>query len=103
MSTDLMAKSGALFFFQAKDGIRDLTVTGVQTCALPICPALPAATRVKPEEAGGRPRSRDRSDDAARLVDEGSAGLPVGVQVAGKPGRDDQVLEIGRASCRERV
>src|SRR2546427_6707238 len=28
--------SGVLFFFQAEDGIRDLTVTGVQTCALPI-------------------------------------------------------------------
>src|SRR5256886_11322579 len=27
----------AIFFFQAEDGIRDLTVTGVQTCALPIC------------------------------------------------------------------
>src|SRR2546430_18181 len=27
-----------LFFFQAEDGIRDLTVTGVQTCALPILP-----------------------------------------------------------------
>src|SRR2546430_12452939 len=27
------------FFFQAEDGIRDLTVTGVQTCALPIFPA----------------------------------------------------------------
>src|SRR3989475_1749213 len=26
-----------IFFFQAEDGIRDLTVTGVQTCALPIC------------------------------------------------------------------
>src|SRR5256886_9191089 len=26
-----------LFFFQAEDGIRDLTVTGVQACALPIC------------------------------------------------------------------
>src|SRR5689334_560000 len=25
------------FFFQAEDGIRDGTVTGVQTCALPIC------------------------------------------------------------------
>src|SRR2546430_6898661 len=25
-----------LLFFQAEDGIRDLTVTGVQTCALPI-------------------------------------------------------------------
>src|SRR2546430_6301548 len=27
---------GVVFFFQAEDGIRDLTVTGVQTCALPI-------------------------------------------------------------------
>src|SRR5688572_33431358 len=30
------------FFFQAEDGIRDLTVTGVQTCALPICSDWPA-------------------------------------------------------------
>src|SRR2546430_5526601 len=29
-----------LFFFQAEDGIRDLTVTGVQTCALPISAGL---------------------------------------------------------------
>src|SRR2546430_9183635 len=28
--------SRPFFFFQAEDGIRDLTVTGVQTCALPI-------------------------------------------------------------------
>src|SRR2546430_5190461 len=28
--------SNVFFFFQAEDGIRDLTVTGVQTCALPI-------------------------------------------------------------------
>src|SRR6266478_2473954 len=28
--------STGYFFFQAEDGIRDLTVTGVQTCALPI-------------------------------------------------------------------
>src|SRR5256885_9734102 len=27
----------SLFFFQAEDGIRDYKVTGVQTCALPIC------------------------------------------------------------------
>src|SRR6266581_6053274 len=27
------------FFFQAEDGIRDGRVTGVQTCALPICDA----------------------------------------------------------------
>src|SRR2546430_10353183 len=30
------------FFFQAEDGIRDLTVTGVQTCALPILVGTPA-------------------------------------------------------------
>src|SRR6266550_4989769 len=29
-------EEGALFFFQAEDGIRDVAVTGVQTCALPI-------------------------------------------------------------------
>src|SRR3989441_6228146 len=28
---------GSFFFFQAEDGIRDKLVTGVQTCALPIC------------------------------------------------------------------
>src|SRR6266478_8630304 len=35
------------FFFQAEDGIRDLTVTGVQTCALPITYAV--ATNKSPE------------------------------------------------------
>src|SRR5437773_10114680 len=30
-----------VFFFQAEDGIRDRDVTGVQTCALPICNASP--------------------------------------------------------------
>src|SRR5256885_4301769 len=29
------------FFFQAEDGIRDYKVTGVQTCALPICQLIP--------------------------------------------------------------
>src|SRR2546430_1588787 len=30
----------SFFLFQAEDGIRDLTVTGVQTCALPISPQM---------------------------------------------------------------
>src|SRR5206468_7770479 len=35
------------FFFQAEDGIRDLIVTGVQTCALPIWSAVqPEVTRL---------------------------------------------------------
>src|SRR2546428_12149280 len=34
-----------VFFFQAEDGIRDLIVTGVQTCALPIWPDQESAAR----------------------------------------------------------
>src|SRR3712207_8116708 len=32
----LMSMQYLFFFFQAEDGIRDIGVTGVQTCALPI-------------------------------------------------------------------
>src|SRR5256886_5658375 len=43
------------FFFQAEDGIRDLTVTGVQTCALPIC-SKPSALAPGPHQRpGGSP------------------------------------------------
>src|SRR5699024_11672235 len=34
------------FFFQAEDGIRDRNVTGVQTCALPICEVESVNTEV---------------------------------------------------------
>ena len=34
--SDLFQKVYFFFFFQAEDGIRDTSVTGVQTCALPI-------------------------------------------------------------------
>src|SRR6266481_351339 len=40
------------FFFQAEDGIRDGTVTGVQTCALPIYPAITAAVHAHMAEHG---------------------------------------------------
>src|SRR3712207_5060191 len=39
-------KSLVCFFFQAEDGIRDIGVTGVQTCALPICKAERRIERV---------------------------------------------------------
>src|SRR5256886_12346226 len=48
------------FFFQAEDGIRDLTVTGVQTCALPISRA--AASRASRRSAS---RSSIRSSIGA--------------------------------------
>src|SRR5437870_7536399 len=59
------------FFFQAEDGIRDGHVTGVQTCALPICsrrevPGADGARRLRglrrPDRPGAAtvPRSEER-------------------------------------------
>src|SRR5207248_6591303 len=44
------------FFFQAEDGIRDRTVTGVQTCALPISKSSSSRrpTSSFPRNANGR-------------------------------------------------
>src|SRR5690349_22576104 len=47
------------FFFQAEDGIRDLYVTGVQTCALPICGSRPTRMFLFPEPAAVRPSPGD--------------------------------------------
>src|SRR2546427_1560419 len=40
------------FFFQAEDGIRDLTVTGVQTCALPISRCMSGTAWPERERSG---------------------------------------------------
>src|SRR5207248_6487344 len=65
------------FFFQAEDGIRDRTVTGVQTCALPIF-NLSLATD----------ESSDGSDALSRTVDRAvGAGMVVCV-AAGNSGPD---------------
>src|SRR2546430_4097379 len=40
--SDELDDSLFFFFFQAEDGIRDLTVTGIQTCALPILAPIAA-------------------------------------------------------------
>src|SRR5688572_30346894 len=53
------------FFFQAEDGIRDLTVTGVQTCALPIYYFFSEATIDEfGNELLGTERPSDRPDNA---------------------------------------
>src|SRR3712207_2843168 len=43
-----MREDRCFFFLQAEDGIRDIGVTGVQTCALPIC-EVRDASRIKSE------------------------------------------------------
>src|SRR5206468_9221684 len=62
--------ASVIFFFQAEDGIRDLIVTGVQTCALPIF----RAGQTNFEQAGG-PRAyfgspaEARADEGARTIE----------------------------------
>src|SRR5256884_1289910 len=50
------------FFFQAEDGIRDVAVTGVQTCALPICD-LSWSCRRAPRAVFQDERPDDAADD----------------------------------------
>src|SRR5580658_11120727 len=52
------------FFFQAEDGIRDYKVTGVQTCALPICD--PARRRCSPGPHGGPCQGSPAAKQSAR-------------------------------------
>src|SRR5437016_7603532 len=55
------------FFFQAEDGIRDWSVTGVQTCALPISADEQHAAVVE--------RDRDRLESVTRQQEHLSARL----------------------------
>src|SRR5438128_8318097 len=87
------------FFFQAEDGIRDATVTGVQTCALPIL-----NTRAGLVRAGraGRPMA-EAGIHSAWHARTGSGHPPAGGVPVRTPGPRLDLGQIGRASCRERV
>src|SRR2546430_9707881 len=87
------------FFFQAEDGIRDLTVTGVQTCALPISFSITMSARIKGHLA--QP-SCSHSDRNPICGDQITVELLVDDQNRVREAYFDG-KEIGRASCRERV
>lgn len=53
-------------------------------------------TRVRVGEESDRPASRDQIEQAAAAIERGSAGLPVGVQVAARPWREDVALAVMR-------
>src|SRR5258707_15081490 len=64
--------SELIFFFQAEDGIRDIGVTGVQTCALPICDiAAMGLGEAMSLRAGG-----DITPQAAQLFEDALALAP---------------------------
>lgn len=53
-----------------------------------------AATRVRADEESDRSASKDPIEQAARMVEQGSAGLPVGVQVVARHWREDVALAV---------
>src|SRR5207248_8912108 len=57
------------FFFQAEDGIRDRTVTGVQTCALPIFNHLRTVRRAEIADRIHRVRAESRPQNDAEYED----------------------------------
>src|SRR2546429_5508676 len=99
------AQESVLFFlFQAEDGMRDVAVTGVQTCALPIsCTGCPTSCWFILRNRRGRNRRMNQHDvghpvqagERRDVADEIEVQFLVEGRVAS--------VEIGRASCRERV
>src|SRR5699024_11539986 len=94
------------FFLQAEDGIRDRNVTGVQTCALPICllslaeadlVILPQLDGIKPHIASEIVKEDFQSKRSA-LRAAHCRQVPERYFVC-----DPAVCQIGRASCREGV
>src|SRR5262249_60032678 len=93
---------GCCFFFQAEDGIRYWSVTGVQTCALPIW------------MQHGLDHHRALSAQVDRARRAGRAARNLSLQAGGGKLRTGggkvkrraliivYIMEIGRASCRER-
>src|SRR2546429_6378479 len=143
------------FFFQAEDGIRDVAVTGVQTCALPIFYAAAAFNEHNPwwlvmpdvtrylQRMSLLLRQGNPANDVALLLPTDDAWAQFTATLSGLPGEsrtdlpppgasisvnqtiaamlggeaisqvldagfnfdfiDAEAIEIGRASCRERV
>src|SRR2546421_6535035 len=86
------------FFFQAEDGIRDLIVTGVQTCALPIYQlgqfGWSAVGRLSGRDVDPviSPSASTRELGHRHDLDRPDAEIGQAFEI-----------QIGRASCRERV
>src|SRR2546429_6961206 len=86
------------FFFQAEDGIRDVAVTGVQTCALPISsPSAPAAANNNPALKG------NYAFTFSGIKGNGTVSISAAVGMFTADGAGNLTSgKIGRGACRER-
>src|SRR3712207_7378838 len=87
-----------VFFFQAEDGIRDIGVTGVQTCALPILGGdIPDNTAAARTERVHRDAGTVRVVPVRRRSAAGSTHWPTGPSVAAR----SEERRVGK-ECRSR-
>src|SRR5207249_7446517 len=82
-----------IFFFQAEDGIRDRNVTGVQTCALPICEGPTAIQEPMPTKV---------ADDLTGSIDGESAGALAAYRVSSGVIDGGEYVLHGGNGCTER-
>src|SRR5256884_2439307 len=94
-SSQSLRVRSVFFFFQAEDGIRDVAVTGVQTCALPIFRGAPEG-----HQSPGRRRARGAREPAPRRH---RAARPHGAPALDALRRDAVALEcVGNGQGRPR-
>src|SRR5207237_4550872 len=79
-----------VFCFQAEDGIRDSSVTGVQTCALPI--SAPTVPQEPPAPEPEEPLHTVRSPIVGTFYEAPSPGAPPFVKVG-------DLVEVGQVLC----
>src|SRR2546421_3220811 len=82
------------FFFQAEDGIRDLIVTGVQTCALPIYPHRHRPRTRAPRSETEAPRSILRVGNKDQFLQ--AAHELAGTRAEAAPGEWEKILIMGK-------
>src|SRR2546429_805339 len=89
------------FFFQAEDGIRDVAVTGVQTCALPISMVV-APTTIAPQSGLRCPHRRraETQRSIAKAASDSFVPLPSLTRTATRQRRSEE-RRVGK-ECRSR-
>src|SRR2546429_9941696 len=99
------------FFFQAEDGIRDVAVTGVQTCALPISTGAfeqvgrNISSIYNPDHKNFSPRlgvAWDVTGKGTTVVRAGGSIVYSLLTMSTFVSQQNTQNKIGRASCRER-
>src|SRR5262249_59334975 len=94
---------GRVCFFQGEDGIRDWSVTGVQTCALPISPATASSRRAPASTSATIAPSALATLNGPGSVTDASASTPPGPITRNAEPSDPERTSDRKSVVEERV